>query len=168
MIKKSPASALKHQIYTKSKQKHVSVSQRDFLHPFPKSLPAEIYIGFFVKESSFDEDSVINALNELLKKIEDILKNTPATYTFLLPFSKTHEHEILENFLQNRTPFRKSPVEILLIKKPEEQKLSPGRDEQKGPFESSIRFRIIECDESSKKAGYDAVTDKIAEKSTLI
>ncbi|MBP2133731.1 hypothetical protein J2128_001685 [Methanomicrobium sp. W14] len=146
----------------------MKTSEMDFLHPFPKSLHAEIDIGIFVKEESLLGEMTEKALLEILKKLEKSLDNTPATYCILLPFEKNPGHELMEKVLLSRKPDRKSPIDIVLVKKPYKNASVLNAAEKTEPFNKEIRYRVTESDENSKTSGYDPVSDKIAEISNLI
>lgn len=146
----------------------VKVKDTDFLHPFPKSLNAEINIGLFVEDENYSGEMAEKALLDILKKLEKCLDNTPATYCILLPFKKNQGHELMERVLLRRKPDRKSPVDIILVKNSDKNESGLKTAETAVPFKEEIGYRTTDSDGNSKTDGYDPVSDKIAEISNLI
>ncbi|MDD3976977.1 hypothetical protein L1994_08800 [Methanomicrobium antiquum] len=155
------------------------MSKEDYLHPFPKSLPAEINIGIVVKGEDYDKKTVNDALRNLLEKLEYELDNTPATYNFILPFKKTKAHQIVEDLILTRKPDRKSPIEVILAKMPNEDECQNKDESGFKPeayekskdevfLDSRIRYSVIYYDTCKKDWKYDPIYHMITEKSNIV
>ncbi|KAF1076155.1 hypothetical protein [Methanogenium sp. MK-MG] len=129
----------------------------------PAPLAASVQVGLIVTEHHFTAGAVLEAIKNVLLRLDTILAGTPHTYQFFLPHQAGPEHIILEALLADSIWEGTAPPEIILIHCGESEP-----DDSLCPFEGDVDHGIRTIHEEDAAPGYNPVHDAIIDWCTLV
>lgn len=128
--------------------------------PPPVSVP--IQVGFIATEEHYEGERVIEAVKNILQRLETILAATPHRYRFILPIHPGPEHVILEALLADPCWERCPPPEVIVV----------ADADTEGPayslFEGEIEYTTEFFSAEDTTPGSDPTADTIIDLSNLI
>lgn len=127
----------------------------------PRTFSHTVQLGLIVAEKHFDVVCVLSEIKNTLKRIENILSDTPHLYNFILPYEPGPEHVILESLLSDQIWENLSLPQVQLLRLDDE-----SRD--LCPFEGEIAYDITTVMREDSTPGSDPVYDAVIEWSNLV